>query len=141
MWTTGDDSALARWEARARRAAAAPGWWGRWRRKRAMKAFVSAASPEVATQLPAWAGERPVTSDLLDRLADVTDLERQARELIPAQLTHDEEAVRRARADCAETRAELSIAVHGVVGGGSQRRALSVGPATSDAAAAQRDPA
>jgi hypothetical protein len=109
MWTTGDDSALARWEARARRAAAAPGWWGRWRRKRAMKAFVSAASPEVATQLPAWAGERPVTSDLLDRLADVTDLERQARELIPAQLTHDEEAVRRARADCAETRAELSV--------------------------------
>ncbi|TWV42557.1 AAA family ATPase [Streptomyces misionensis] len=108
MWATGDHSALARWEARARRAADAPGWWGRWRRKRAMKAFISAATPEAATKLPAWAGERPVASDLLDKLADMADLERQARELTPAQLTLDEEAVRRARTDCAATRAELS---------------------------------
>lgn len=108
VWATGDHSALARWETRARTAAAATGWWGRWRRKRAMKAFVSAAGPEAAPQLPAWAGEQPVAPGLLDTLADVTDLERQTRELTPAQLTHDEEAVRQARADCAATRAELS---------------------------------
>ncbi|WP_151483518.1 caspase, EACC1-associated type [Streptomyces albicerus] len=108
MWATDDHSTLARWEARTRRAATAGGWWGRWRRKRAMNAFVSAASPQVAAQLPAWTGERPVVSEILDNLADVTDLERQVRELTPAQLTHDEEAVRQARAACATTRAELS---------------------------------
>ncbi|MGW2862035.1 caspase, EACC1-associated type [Streptomyces sp. NPDC001205] len=108
VWATGAHSALGRWEARARRAAAATGWWGRWWRKRAMKAFVSAASPEVGPQLPTWASELPVAPGLLDKLADVTDLERQTRELTPAQLTHSEEAVRHARADCAATRAELS---------------------------------
>ncbi|GHE44729.1 hypothetical protein GCM10017771_64940 [Streptomyces capitiformicae] len=73
-----------------------------------MKAFVSAAGPGVATQLPAWTGERPVMSDLLNKLADVTGLERQMRELTPAQLTYDEEAIRQARAGCATARAELS---------------------------------
>ncbi|GHE44737.1 hypothetical protein GCM10017771_64950 [Streptomyces capitiformicae] len=29
MWATGDHSALARWEVRARMAAMATGWWGR----------------------------------------------------------------------------------------------------------------
>ncbi|WP_254402637.1 AAA domain-containing protein [Streptomyces sp. AC555_RSS877] len=73
-----------------------------------MKAFVSAATPHVATHLPEWTGERPVVSESLADLADVAGLERQVRELTPAQLTQDEEAVRQARADCTTTRAELS---------------------------------
>nr|WP_202447703.1 AAA domain-containing protein [Streptomyces sp. SID5468] len=108
MWPAEDGSALARWETRARAAATARGWWGRWRRKRAMGAFIAAAGPEVAAGLPTWAGERPVAGEVLKDLADVTDLERRVRELTRDQLTHDEEAVRQARSDCARTRAELS---------------------------------
>ncbi|OCC12505.1 caspase, EACC1-associated type [Streptomyces sp. PTY087I2] len=108
LWQSGDLSALARWETRARRAAAAGGWWGRWRRTRAMKVFVTAAGTDAAVQLPPWAAERPVASDLLDDLADLTGLERQVRDLTPAQAAYDEEAVRQARSGCATTRAQLS---------------------------------
>ncbi|MCX5203206.1 AAA domain-containing protein [Streptomyces sp. NBC_00237] len=108
MWASDDQSALARWEARARTAAAATGWWGRWRRHRALKAFVSGASPEVAAQLPTWISERPVVSDLVNNLADATDRERQVRTLTPAQIAYDEEAIRQARTECSTTRATLS---------------------------------
>ncbi|MGW1993120.1 caspase, EACC1-associated type [Embleya sp. NPDC001921] len=108
MWTTDDHSALTRWEARARRAATAKSWWGRRQRKRAMNAFVSAVDPEMTTQLPAWVGARPIVPEVLSGLVDLTNLERQVRELTPARLAYDEETVRQARADCVATRAELS---------------------------------
>ncbi|MEU5000433.1 AAA domain-containing protein [Streptomyces sp. NPDC021622] len=108
FWQSGDLSALARWELRARRAAAAGGWWGRWRRSRAMMAFVAAAGTDAALQLPPWVGERPVASDVLDDLADLIGLERQVRNLTLAQLAYDEETVRQARSGCATTRAQLS---------------------------------
>ncbi|MFJ6392795.1 AAA domain-containing protein [Streptomyces sp. NPDC091972] len=108
LWQSDDHSAPARWETRARRAAAAGGWWGRWRRTRAMKAFVAAAGSDAALQLPPWVGERPVAPDLLDDLAKLTGLESQVRELMPAQLAYDEETLRQARSSCATTRAQLS---------------------------------
>ncbi|QPP06763.1 AAA family ATPase [Streptomyces bathyalis] len=108
MWTTDAHLALARWEARARKAVSAKGWWGRWRRKRAMKAFASAVTPETATQLPTWVSVQPVVPETLSSLADLADLERQVRVLTPPQLAYDEQAVRQARADCLATRAQLS---------------------------------
>ncbi|WSP75439.1 AAA domain-containing protein [Streptomyces sp. NBC_01236] len=108
LWESGGPAELARWEARARGAATARSWWGRWRRTRAMKAFIAAVGPEAVPELPAWAGERPVASDLLNDLADVTALERQVRELTPAQLAYDEQTVHQARTACATTRTELS---------------------------------
>ncbi|WP_328678011.1 caspase, EACC1-associated type [Streptomyces sp. NBC_00343] len=107
-WESDDSSVLARWEARAHRAAAAGNWWGRWRRARAMKAFVTAAGPDAIPHLPSWAAQRPVAANLLHDLADLTGLERQVRELTPAQLAYDEETVHQARSACATTRAQLS---------------------------------
>jgi hypothetical protein len=108
MWSADGHGALTRWEAQARKAAAARGWWGRRRRKRAMSAFVSATDLETAAQLPIWARMGPDLAEVLINLANATALERQVRELIPAQLAYDEEAVRRGRANCATTRADLS---------------------------------
>ncbi|MEU7260431.1 AAA domain-containing protein [Streptomyces rimosus] len=108
MWTSGAPSVLTHWAARARTAAAAGRWWGRWRRKRVMKAFISAAGSEGTAHLPNGFTVQPVAPDILNSLADVTELEQMVRELTPDQLEHDEEAVRQARTDCAATRAELS---------------------------------
>ncbi|MFD8333217.1 AAA domain-containing protein [Streptomyces solisilvae] len=108
LWESGDPTTLARWEARARKSATARGWWGHWRRTRAMKMFVAATDPECAPQLPAWADARPVAPKLLHDLADVTGLERAVRDLTPAQLAYDEEAMGQARSVCSTTRADLS---------------------------------
>ncbi|MCH0538952.1 caspase family protein [Streptomyces sp. MUM 203J] len=115
-WAEDGVAALARWEQRARKAAAA-GWFalGRWRRARALAAFAASAGEVPASPWPAWAAERPVPAGLLLDLAELSAVEGSIRELVPQLLDRDEEALKQARlesgAGLSETSAELARAV------------------------------
>ncbi|MET9657135.1 AAA domain-containing protein [Streptomyces sp. NPDC006510] len=112
----GSGAVPARWEERARQAAAAR-WFmfGRWRRGRALSAFVASSGDSVASAWPSWATERPVSPELLLALAAATAVEGQLRELVPQHLARDEEALKRARlessASLSEASGELAVAV------------------------------
>ncbi|MGW6557124.1 caspase, EACC1-associated type [Streptomyces hydrogenans] len=105
-WSEGGSAALAGWEDRARRAAVAR-WhsFGRWRRGRALSAFVASAGEGGAGAWPAWAAERPVPPELLLALAEAAGVEGALRSLVPGHLALDEEALKQARL---ESRAGLS---------------------------------
>ncbi|MFD7867396.1 AAA domain-containing protein [Streptomyces sp. NPDC059783] len=115
-WPESGVAAPARWEERARKAAAAR-WFsfGRWRRGRALSAFVASAGETPARPWPAWATERPVPSELLLDLAEVAAVEGTLRDLVPQHLARDEEALKQARlessAGLSETSGELAQAV------------------------------
>ncbi|MGW0878366.1 caspase, EACC1-associated type [Streptomyces sp. NPDC002671] len=112
----GSEAALARWEERARKAAAA-GWlaFGRWRRGRALSAFVASSGESKANAWPSWATERPVPPELLLALAEATVAEGQLRDLVPQYLGRDEDALKRARlessASLSEASGELAVAM------------------------------
>ncbi|MGW4159216.1 caspase, EACC1-associated type [Streptomyces sp. NPDC004788] len=115
-WAEGGAAALAGWEERARRAAAAR-WlsFGRWRRGRALSAFVDSVGETSAEAWPTWASERPVPPELLLALAEVAAVEGTLRSLVPEHLALDEEALKQARlesrAGLSETSGELARAV------------------------------
>ncbi|MEU6049737.1 AAA domain-containing protein [Streptomyces xanthochromogenes] len=116
-WADGGASPLARWEERARRAADA-GWFafGRWRRGRALSAFVTAAATTAPTcSWPSWASDRSAPSELLRALAEAAAVEGALRELVPELLGRDEERLKQARLESAaglsESSGELARAV------------------------------
>ncbi|MEU2547919.1 AAA domain-containing protein [Streptomyces roseolus] len=115
-WSEGGSAALADWEDRARRAAVAR-WYsfGRWRRGRALSAFVASAGEGGAGAWPAWAAERPVPPELLLSLAEAAGVEGALRSLVPGHLALDEEALKKARlksrAGLSEVSGELARAV------------------------------
>ncbi|MFE2523788.1 AAA domain-containing protein [Streptomyces sp. NPDC059382] len=125
-WATEGPAALARWEERARKAARA-GWpaFGRWRRGRALAALVGSSGDGFEASWPAWAAERPAPPELLLDLAETVAVERALRELVPAHLAWDEDALKRARLDSAAATSvaakELahSVAGESLVRGGS----------------------
>lgn len=115
-WADSEVASLSRWEERARKAAGAGRLFlGRWRRGRALAAFVAASRTEPATPWPSWASARPAPSGLLLALADVVAVESALRELVPALLRRDEEELKRARlesdAGLSDTSGELARAV------------------------------
>lgn len=115
-WPESGVATLGHWEERARKAAAAR-WFsfGRWRRGRALSAFVASAGEAPAHSWPSWATERPVPSELLLALAEVAAVEGKLRDLVPQHLARDEEALKQARlensASLSETSGELARAV------------------------------
>ncbi|MEU2234822.1 caspase, EACC1-associated type [Streptomyces vietnamensis] len=115
-WPESGVAALGRWEERARKAAAAR-WFafGRWRRGRALSAFVASVGEAPVSPWPSWATERPVPSELLLALAEVAAVEGTLRDLVPQHLGRDEEALKQARlessAGLSETSGELARAV------------------------------
>ncbi|MCX5150104.1 AAA domain-containing protein [Streptomyces sp. NBC_00320] len=115
-WADSEVASLSRWEERARKAAGAGRLFlGRWRRGRALAAFVAASRTDPATPWPSWASARPAPSGLLLALADVVAVESALRELVPALLGRDEEELKRARlesdAGLSDTSGELARAV------------------------------
>jgi hypothetical protein len=110
VWAGEDTAALARWEQRARKAAEARWWFGRWRRGRALAAFVAAQEPAPSAEpsWPAWVSERPVPPELLANLSDALVVERELRELVPGYLGRDEEALKRSQLETAGALSELS---------------------------------
>ncbi|MFD8544290.1 AAA domain-containing protein [Streptomyces sp. NPDC059649] len=114
-WAAGP-AALARWEERARKAATAR-WFafGRWRRGRALSAFVASVAEAPPSPWPAWATERPVSSERLLELTESTAVEWKLRDLLPQHLGRDELALKQARlassADLSEVSGELAEAV------------------------------
>ncbi|MFD5067954.1 AAA domain-containing protein [Streptomyces sp. NPDC058369] len=115
-WAESGVSGLARWEERARKAAAAR-WFsfGRRRRGRTLSAFVASTRETPASSWPAWATERPVPPELLLGLAEVAAVEGTLRGLVPQHLARDEEALKQARlkssTGLSETSGELAQAV------------------------------
>lgn len=110
IWADEDATALARWEHRARKAAAARGWLGRWRRRRALGALVTAPGPGSSRPpWPTWADERPVSEELLMSLAEVLGAERKLRELTPVHLGRDEEGLKQSRLESSTRLSELSM--------------------------------
>ncbi|MEV4439868.1 DEAD/DEAH box helicase, partial [Streptomyces sp. NPDC049577] len=109
VWADEQTTRLAHWADRARKAAPARGWVGRWRRSRALKALVTAPRTD-ASHLgwPAWATERPVTAELLTSLAAAADTERELRDLGPLHLQRDEKVLRQARTELSAALSELS---------------------------------
>ncbi|QES57141.1 peptidase C14 [Streptomyces venezuelae] len=109
-WSAQERAALARWEERARRAAGA-GWLtlGGWRRGRALRAFMAASGNDgPGASWPAWSSERQVPPELLLGLAEAVAVERALRELVPAHLAWDEEALKRARLDSSDASSAVS---------------------------------
>ncbi|MEU4357246.1 caspase, EACC1-associated type [Streptomyces virginiae] len=108
-WSAQEPDALARWEERARRAAGA-GWLtlGRWRRGRALAAFTSSCGGDSAAAWPDWAVERPSVPELLLDLAETVAVERTLRELVPAHLAWDEEALKQARLESSDASSAVS---------------------------------
>ncbi|MEU3773194.1 AAA domain-containing protein [Streptomyces sp. NPDC032472] len=127
-WETEGPVELARWEERARRAAGA-GWltFGRWRRGRALAALAGSSGDggESEASWPAWAAERPAPPELLLDLAEAVAVERALRELVPAHLAWDEEALKQARLEDAAASSAVSgelaqaVAAEGMVRGRS----------------------
>ncbi|MFF4320702.1 AAA domain-containing protein [Streptomyces sp. NPDC001568] len=125
-WAAEGPAALARWEERARRAARA-GWptFGGWRRGRALAALVCSSDGAPAASWPAWAAERPASPQLLLGLAETLALERALRELVPAHLAWDEDALKQARLESASASSAVSdelahsVAVEAMVRGRS----------------------
>ncbi|MEU3314399.1 AAA domain-containing protein [Streptomyces sp. NPDC006662] len=115
-WADSEVTTLVRWEERARKAAGA-GWFalGRWRRGRALSAFVAASGAAPADSWPSWASARPAPPELLLALAEAVSLEGALRELVPQLLGRDEEQLKQARLESAaglsETSGELARAV------------------------------
>ncbi|MFE7384531.1 AAA domain-containing protein [Streptomyces zhihengii] len=115
-WSGSGTAALADWEERARRPAVAR-WYsfGRWRRGRALSAFVASVGQSGEGSWPAWATERPAPPELLLGLAEVAAVEGTLRSLVPGHLALDEEALKQARlesrADLSEVSGELARAV------------------------------
>ncbi|MFE9215145.1 AAA domain-containing protein [Streptomyces lavendulae] len=101
-WSGRETAALSRWEERARKAAAA-GWFflGRWRRGRALSAFVAASGPGPSAPWPSWSSERPTPAALLLALAEAVAVERAVRELVPQLLARDEDGLKRVRLESA----------------------------------------
>ncbi|MEE1748614.1 caspase, EACC1-associated type [Streptomyces sp. JV184] len=102
VWAAEEPTALTRWEERARRAAGAR--WptlGGWRRGRALAALASSSGGGSGASWPAWATQRPVTPELLLDLVETVAVERALRELVPAHLGWDEDALKQARLESA----------------------------------------
>ncbi|WP_338932311.1 AAA domain-containing protein [Streptomyces netropsis] len=115
IWAEEGTAALARWEQRARKSAAVRGWFGRWRRSRALRALVEAPGPGPSRPAwPTWSSERPVPAELLMSLAGALSTERELRELTPMHLGRDEAVLKQSRletsARLSELSAELSVA-------------------------------
>ncbi|MEV7593035.1 AAA domain-containing protein [Streptomyces sp. NPDC089922] len=109
-WSAQERAALARWEERARRAAGA-GWLtlGGWRRGRALRAFMAASGNDGSgAPWPAWSSERRVPPELLLGVAEAVAVERDLRELVPAHLAWDEEALKRARLESSDASSAVS---------------------------------
>ncbi|MGW0364728.1 caspase, EACC1-associated type [Streptomyces sp. NPDC002990] len=113
-WAGEDPAVLARWEERARRAAGA-GWptFGGWRRRLALaafvgSAFVGSADGDSEPSWPSWAAARPAPPQLLLDLAETVAVERALRELVPAHLAWDEDALKQARLESATAFATVS---------------------------------
>ncbi|MGN5386899.1 caspase, EACC1-associated type [Streptomyces sp. JL7001] len=108
-WSAEEPAALARWEERARKAAGA-GWltFGGWRRGRALAAFTGSCGGESTAVWPAWATERPAVPELLLDLAGAVAAERALRELVPAHLAWDEEALKHARLESSDASSSVS---------------------------------
>lgn len=101
-WADSEAAALSRWEERARKAAGA-GWFalGRWRRGRALSAFVAASGTGPAGFRPSWASARPAPPELLIALAEAVAVEGALRELVPQLLGRNEEELKRVRLESA----------------------------------------
>ncbi|KPH98281.1 peptidase C14 caspase catalytic subunit p20 [Actinobacteria bacterium OV450] len=101
-WADSEAASLSRWAERARKAARA-GWFslGRWRRGRALAAFVAASRTDPVTPWPSWASARPAPPELLLALADAAEVERALRELVPELLGRNEEELKRVRLESA----------------------------------------
>ncbi|MFE2551758.1 DEAD/DEAH box helicase [Streptomyces sp. NPDC059355] len=101
-WSGSETAAASRWEERARKAAAA-GWLslGRWRRGRALSAFVAASGPDPAAPWPSWASGRPAPPELLLALAEAVAVESAVRERVPQLLAQDEDELKRVRLESA----------------------------------------
>ncbi|MFJ4863716.1 AAA domain-containing protein [Streptomyces sp. NPDC088748] len=97
-WADSETAALTRWEERARKAAGA-GWFalGRWRRGRALSAFVASSGASPAGPWPSWASARPVPPELLLALAEAVSVESALRELVPGLLRQDEDELKQVR--------------------------------------------
>ncbi|MFD0119937.1 caspase, EACC1-associated type [Streptomyces virginiae] len=108
-WADSEVTTLARWEERARKAAGA-GWLtlGRWRRGRALSAFVAASGAAPADAWPSWASARPAPPELLLALAEAVSVESTLRELVPQLLGRDEEGLKQARLESAAGLSEAS---------------------------------
>ncbi|GGV06985.1 caspase, EACC1-associated type [Streptomyces spectabilis] len=115
-WPESGVAALGHWEERARKATAAR-WFsfGRWRRGRALSAFVASAGETPVSPWPSWATDRPVPSELLLALAEVAAVEGTLRDLVSQHLGQDEGALKQARlessAGLSDTSGELARAV------------------------------
>lgn len=108
-WADSELMTLARWEERARKAAGA-GWFtlGRWRRGRALSAFVAASGAAPADAWPSWASARPAPPELLLALAEAVAVESTLRELVPQLLGRDEAELKQARLESAAGLSEAS---------------------------------
>ncbi|OKK22734.1 peptidase C14 [Streptomyces sp. CB00455] len=115
-WADSEVTALARWEERARKAVGA-GWLtlGRWRRGRALAAFVASSASAADGVWPSWASTRPAPPELLLALAEAASVEGVLRELVPQLLGRDGEGLKQARLESAaglsEASSELARAV------------------------------
>ncbi|MFJ3913067.1 caspase, EACC1-associated type [Streptomyces vinaceus] len=109
-WSAEGPAALARWEERARRAAGAGRLTlGGWRRGRALRAFVASSGDDgPGAPWPDWAAERPAPPELLLGLAETVAVERDLRDLVPAHLAWDEEALKRARMESSNASCAVS---------------------------------
>lgn len=98
LWADDETDRLSRWEERARGAAQAR-WFGfgRWRRGRALSAFVAGSGAAPADPWPSWVSARPAPPELLLALAEAVAVERALRERVPLLLGRDEEQLKQAR--------------------------------------------
>ncbi|MEU1372427.1 AAA domain-containing protein [Streptomyces triculaminicus] len=114
VWADEGSTALARWEQRARKAAAARGWFGPWRRNRALGALVAATgAAQSRPAWPAWASERPVSADRLTSVAETLGVERELREIVALHLRRDEELLKQSRRETSAELSELSAELSG----------------------------
>ncbi|MFD0339569.1 AAA domain-containing protein [Streptomyces sp. NPDC127117] len=109
LWADDETDRLSRWEERARGAAQAR-WFGfgRWRRGRALSAFVAGSGTAPADPWPSWASARPTPPELLLALAEAVAVERALRERVPLLLGRDEEQLKQARLETAAGLSEVS---------------------------------
>ncbi|MFJ8851877.1 AAA domain-containing protein [Streptomyces sp. NPDC102437] len=108
-WAAKEPAALARWEERARRAAGAGRLTlGGWRRGRALAALAVSSGDGSGVSWPAWAAQRPVPPELLLDLAEAVAVERALRELAPAHLAWDEDALKQAWLESAAASSAVS---------------------------------